>query len=917
MTALDTPEDGRGVRDTAYTFTIRRCFFVCSKGKTMLPILQLTPAQRAGLYRLLSAVICLALILGVPGAGFAAPAEKNDSAPLQTYVDPYGYPSRSAIVHLFEWKWIDIAKECTNVLGPKGYKAVQVSPPSEHAILTGVPLYYNDGDNDASNDVATGGTYNYPWWQRYQTVGLAVTGGKFTSRSGNLADFTAMISACHEAGVEVYVDAIVNHSTNQDNGGVGSAGTSYSHYDTEDYSPQDYHQGYYDHCPNWDIPGEAYGNTDWGDEAVRICELNNLADLITSDANYVQPHIRQYLNSLISIGVDGFRIDAAKHMYPSDIQAIIGGLNNTTFKNAKPYLYLEVIGGDAAVNIYNYVPVTTNPAGINYSGDLNVTEFVYGKKLSEKFKSGLLADLETFGYTPDRWEMIPDQDALVFVNNHDNQRGHGSSPAAFTYKDGQTFALLNVFMLAWPFGDPSVMSSYEFDIVGTDNVKYDGLGPPSNASGLTESIYITATTNKCALGPTATTGVYYYDNLDNRNGWVCEHSWKAIANMAGFRAWAVQTADANTIHDWWDNGSNQIAFGVNNKGFVIINKESSVLSNTTLSTGLPDGAYCNVILGELNAQKTGCTGETITVTDGAASFTVPANSAVAIHVGQKVETPLPTPPTVSSISPVKATYGISSLTLTVTGSGFTQNTSITWNEAQLFTTYVNSTTLKATLASANLGTSAANITVSVSDPEDGAAASSLTFQVIAPATFSGLDDKGLDGQILESGKDKNTGGTTTSTGTTINIGDDAQKRELRGIFSFNTAATLPDNAVVVKAELKLYCTAKTSTMNLGTMYVDGSMAFNNNTTLEAADWQAATTYGRIASLPTFTASQWHTFNLAQFGSINLSNTSQRTQFRLYFPASDNDTKADTVTFASGDNTTSSNRPQLTVYYYVP
>ncbi len=31
-------------------------------------------------------------------------------------------------VHLFEWRWTDIAAECETVLGPAGFTAVQVSP---------------------------------------------------------------------------------------------------------------------------------------------------------------------------------------------------------------------------------------------------------------------------------------------------------------------------------------------------------------------------------------------------------------------------------------------------------------------------------------------------------------------------------------------------------------------------------------------------------------------------------------------------------------------------------------------------------------------------------------------------------------------------------------------------------------------
>ena len=39
------------------------------------------------------------------------------------------------IVHLFEWKFDDIAKECENFLGPKGYDAVQVRATIVHNVL--------------------------------------------------------------------------------------------------------------------------------------------------------------------------------------------------------------------------------------------------------------------------------------------------------------------------------------------------------------------------------------------------------------------------------------------------------------------------------------------------------------------------------------------------------------------------------------------------------------------------------------------------------------------------------------------------------------------------------------------------------------------------------------------------------------
>lgn len=40
--------------------------------------------------------------------------------------DPHTKPGRTAIVHLFEWRWADIALECERYLAPKGFGGVQV-----------------------------------------------------------------------------------------------------------------------------------------------------------------------------------------------------------------------------------------------------------------------------------------------------------------------------------------------------------------------------------------------------------------------------------------------------------------------------------------------------------------------------------------------------------------------------------------------------------------------------------------------------------------------------------------------------------------------------------------------------------------------------------------------------------------------
>ena len=124
--------------------------------------------------------------------------------------------TRTVFVHLFEWKWSDIAQECENFLGPKGFSAVQVSPPNEHRLIAG-----------------------YPWYQRYQPVSYQIE-----SRSGSRAEFADMVSRCNAAGVDIYVDAVINHMSGVDPSGVGINGSTFSYYDYPGtYANWDFH-----HC---------------------------------------------------------------------------------------------------------------------------------------------------------------------------------------------------------------------------------------------------------------------------------------------------------------------------------------------------------------------------------------------------------------------------------------------------------------------------------------------------------------------------------------------------------------------------------------------------------------------------------------------------------------------------------------------
>ena len=53
-----------------------------------------------------------------------------------------------------------------------------------------------------------------------------------------------------------------------------------------------------------------------------------------------------------------------------------------------------------------------------------ITEFKYCNHIGQAFRKHYpLANLKSFG---ESWGMLPDGNAFVFVDNHDNQRGHGA-----------------------------------------------------------------------------------------------------------------------------------------------------------------------------------------------------------------------------------------------------------------------------------------------------------------------------------------------------------------------------------------------------------------------------------------------------------------------------------------------------------
>ncbi|KAJ7144895.1 alpha-amylase [Mycena crocata] len=445
---------------------------------------------------------------------------------------------RNTIVQLFEWPWDSVASECTSFLGPAGYGYVQVSPASEH--ITGSQ-----------------------WWTDYQTVSY-----KLTSKRGTRAQFANMVSTCNGAGVGVIVDVVLNHMTA--GSGTGFAGSSYSKYNypAVPYTPSQFHYCNGNSASNINNYNNAFN--------VQFCELSGLADLAQEQAA-VRSIMAAFLNDLLSLGVAGFRIDAAKHMVPADLAAI-GSLLSYPFYDAQEVIF----GAGEAVQPSQY---TSTGDVIEFRAPATVKTYFTG--------SPGIAALVTPTPMGAAWGFVDSSVANFIMANQDTERGGSSLNSK---SPNNAYLLSGIFMLGYNYGTPTVYSGYDY-------ASYDA-GAPQNSAGYTNPV-------TCST-----------------NGWRCEHRWPAIANMNAFH----NAAGAAALTNIFKGTSQQIAFGRGAIGFLIMNNDASTWTGVW-KTSLPVGTYCDLIH-DINASPAVCDGPTYVVSvSGTFSASIAPRDALAIFIG--------------------------------------------------------------------------------------------------------------------------------------------------------------------------------------------------------------------------------------------------------------------------------------------
>lgn len=206
------------------------------------------------------------------------------------------------ILHAFNWRYADVQARAAQIESA-GYRIVLVSP-----------AYRSEGNE---------------WWGRYQPQDFRLIDNPL----GNTTSFRNMVQALQARGIRVYADVVMNHMANE----------SFRRSDLN--YPGSRVLGIYAGNANFynglklfgDLRFNVLSGSDFG-QARCIGDYNNvwevqnwrlcggsgdagLPDLVGN--SYVIGQQQQYLQALKNLGVRGFRIDAAKHMPASYINAVL------------------------------------------------------------------------------------------------------------------------------------------------------------------------------------------------------------------------------------------------------------------------------------------------------------------------------------------------------------------------------------------------------------------------------------------------------------------------------------------------------------------------------------------------------------------------------------------------------------------
>lgn len=187
--------------------------------------------------------------------------------------------------------------------------------------------YINDGDDSTDSDLGFNGIWLMPvmpstTYHKYDVIDYCDIDKEY----GTLSDFKRLVEECHKRDIRLIIDLVLNHTSSQNKWFVEATDYLKSLADGEKPNLEECKYVDYYHFVEGDPGKSTYyqvGNTNWYYEAVFWEQM--------PDLNLADKELRKELESIASfwldLGVDGFRLDAAKEYYSGSTEKNVEVLN--------------------------------------------------------------------------------------------------------------------------------------------------------------------------------------------------------------------------------------------------------------------------------------------------------------------------------------------------------------------------------------------------------------------------------------------------------------------------------------------------------------------------------------------------------------------------------------------------------------
>ena len=270
-------------------------------------------------------------------------------------------------------------------LAGMGVTAIWISPPVDN-LNTNIP----DG---SGNPTAS--------YHGYQARDFKRIEEHFGNSGNTWTDFDAMVSAAHSNGIKVVIDFAPNHSTQDNAGEFGSLydnGTFLGNYTSDS-------NGYFHHNPN--ISGGG-----WDDRyQVEYYTLFDLADLNQEHAT-IDGYLKAAAQLFQQHGVDGFRIDAIKHITWGWEYSFA----NSVYTYGDSFMFGEWYQGNTSDPLYHDSYKFANKSG------MSMLDFPLNTAIRSVFASNTpFSDIDAV-ITQEGTNFTWKEDLVTFIDNHDMAR---------------------------------------------------------------------------------------------------------------------------------------------------------------------------------------------------------------------------------------------------------------------------------------------------------------------------------------------------------------------------------------------------------------------------------------------------------------------------------------------------------------